>query len=570
MIGLQPFLSFLSMYLTCCSARSSPSSKMARLSATATIMIAMIFMVMCAPSSYFAQTLYADSINTLDGTNVRNQVNFGQVVVHPVTGFVYVADQAQHVICSISPLGDMDILVGSPGVGVKLDGQGTDARLFQPRGMALNSVANIIYWSDFGSCTIRFVFLSNATTNSLYAGTCTGFTPYRPQGMTINPTYTSLYVTLGSNTLNTFALPSFVRTVKSTGSESSFFGATWLLYGGNPHLLLSTGSGCQIRLYNIADESITTLAGRNGIQGTTDGTGTNALFNRPYDIAVDPLSGDYFVADTNNYEVRRVTSTGVVTTVAGTGLNTPPSTSLINAVPALTTTFPTLYTLAFAPGGYLVVVDSDIKVLYTTAPRVPASFSVTGVTETSISLAWDEGIYIHAVTDNYTLTYASMTGQSFSIAPFTLDHTTTYTLTGLYPGFNYSNIVLYLTNKVGTVSISLGQTVRTLGNTPTPEAPVILSGTVTDFTISVTWNVPVSLALPITSYTLYVGMGASSTVTPPGGFSQGVDVNGNAIAFIVLSASTTSYTVTGLTPMTPYRFFVAASNMMAMGTLSRA
>ncbi len=59
----------------------------------------------------------------------------------------------------------------------------------------------------------------------------------------------------------------------------------------------------------------TTLAG-SGLPGSVNGTGLAAQFNNPSSIAMDGL-GNIYVADTNNHAIRKVTQTGVVTTVAG-------------------------------------------------------------------------------------------------------------------------------------------------------------------------------------------------------------------------------------------------------------
>ena len=60
---------------------------------------------------------------------------------------------------------------------------------------------------------------------------------------------------------------------------------------------------------------VTTLAG-NGTAGSLDGTGTGAQFSSPGGVTVD-LSGNVYVADTNNHTIRKVTAAGVVTTLAG-------------------------------------------------------------------------------------------------------------------------------------------------------------------------------------------------------------------------------------------------------------
>jgi sugar lactone lactonase YvrE len=62
---------------------------------------------------------------------------------------------------------------------------------------------------------------------------------------------------------------------------------------------------------------VTTLAGTASITGSVDGAGALARFSRPEGIAVDQ-DGYVYVADTENNTIRKITPSGIVTTLAGT------------------------------------------------------------------------------------------------------------------------------------------------------------------------------------------------------------------------------------------------------------
>lgn len=66
---------------------------------------------------------------------------------------------------------------------------------------------------------------------------------------------------------------------------------------------------------------ITTIAGTGQVGSSGDGgPGTSATLNQPSGLAVDS-SGSIYIADTNNHRIRRLSNTGILTTVAGTGAN---------------------------------------------------------------------------------------------------------------------------------------------------------------------------------------------------------------------------------------------------------
>lgn len=68
------------------------------------------------------------------------------------------------------------------------------------------------------------------------------------------------------------------------------------------------------------DGRITTVAG-TGVSGFSGdgGFATNAMLNSPWRVAVDS-TGNLFIADSFNFRIRKVDSTGFITTVAGNGL----------------------------------------------------------------------------------------------------------------------------------------------------------------------------------------------------------------------------------------------------------
>jgi hypothetical protein len=62
--------------------------------------------------------------------------------------------------------------------------------------------------------------------------------------------------------------------------------------------------------------TFTTIAGKAGVAGSTDGTNSAARFNGPGGVAAD-TNGNFYVGDYYNNTIRKVTPAGVVTTLAG-------------------------------------------------------------------------------------------------------------------------------------------------------------------------------------------------------------------------------------------------------------
>jgi len=86
--------------------------------------------------------------------------------------------------------------------------------------------------------------------------------------------------------------------------------------GGN--FYIADSDNLRVRKVN-ASGTITTVAG-NGAKGYAgnNGPATNASLYYPSGVAVD-ASGNVYIADDENYRVRKVSAKGVITTLAGTG-----------------------------------------------------------------------------------------------------------------------------------------------------------------------------------------------------------------------------------------------------------
>ncbi|KAH3744962.1 NHL repeat protein [Pelomyxa schiedti] len=76
------------------------------------------------------------------------------------------------------------------------------------------------------------------------------------------------------------------------------------------------GDQCNHRIRKITKEGVTTVSGSS--TGFVDGNAVSALFRNPVGIALG-RSGEIWVADFGNHRIRKISATGLVSTVVGTG-----------------------------------------------------------------------------------------------------------------------------------------------------------------------------------------------------------------------------------------------------------
>jgi sugar lactone lactonase YvrE len=100
-----------------------------------------------------------------------------------------------------------------------------------------------------------------------------------------------------------------------TGSEAQFYGPQNLAVDAQGNIYVADASNEIIRKITPGGV-VTTLAGQVGVAGNSDGTGNEAQFNCPTGIALDKR-GNIYVSDALNQTIRKITPGGVVTTLAG-------------------------------------------------------------------------------------------------------------------------------------------------------------------------------------------------------------------------------------------------------------
>jgi streptogramin lyase len=192
-------------------------------------------------------------------------------------GNVYVADSLNDDIRKITPAGVVSTLAGT-GTNGSADGKGTAASFFNPYGIAVDPTG-ILYVADTYNYTIRKV---------------------TPDG-----------------TVSTLAGTAGIKGSTDATGAAARFGALWgIAIDSTGNLYVADHDNNAIR--KIAPGAIvTTLAGMPGQAGSIDGTGSAARFSGPTYVALDS-AGNLYVSDTGNNAIRKLTSSGVVSTVVGT------------------------------------------------------------------------------------------------------------------------------------------------------------------------------------------------------------------------------------------------------------
>jgi|GEM_PF-1259022 len=191
------------------------------------------------------------------------------------SGTFTIADATNHTLRKMTSAHAVSTLAGSAGTSGSTDGSGPAARFNYPTGVATHPVGGV-YISDTTNNLIRKVTLTGTVTTLAGVVAVSGWQDGTGSGALFN---------------------------QPGGLATDSAGNIYVADTGNSVVRKITPAGV-----------VTTLAGLSTVGGLKDGTGGEAWFNHPRDLAVD-TAGNIYVADTGNAAIRKITPDGVVSTM---------------------------------------------------------------------------------------------------------------------------------------------------------------------------------------------------------------------------------------------------------------
>jgi sugar lactone lactonase YvrE len=302
--------------------------------------------------SAIAQSIYEDyTVTTLagpdeggsgwkDGSPTAARFGTPAALAQDAVGNIFVADSLNNTIRKITPNGFVSTVAGSIGVSGTNDGIGNDAKFKSPSGIAVDSGGNL-FVADTGNHTIRKITPDGSVTTYAGApgvsGTANGASSAArfssPFGVMVDKNDNVYVADTFNDTIRVITPAGVVSTLAGkagvagaldkTGTAATFNHPVSLAMDSSGNIYVADTSNDLIR--KIAHGAVvTTLAGLAGVSGSANGTNDTARFNTPYGITVDSQDNIY-VVDTFNSALRKITLSGVVTTPAGVAGSTGPA-----------------------------------------------------------------------------------------------------------------------------------------------------------------------------------------------------------------------------------------------------
>ena len=254
------------------------------------------------------------------------------------SGNLYLADQSNHRIRKVSAGGTISTVAGD-GIGIYNGdgGMATTTSLYSPGGVMVDGTGNL-YIADALNHRIRKVSTSGIITTVAGNGTvnyggdggpATSASLYNPVGVAFDGTGNFYIADQQNHRIRKVATSGIITTAAGTGlfTFGGDGGAATAANLANPSGVAVDGTG-NLYIADALNQRIRKVS-TNGIITTVAGTGTAgfggdggaataANLNNPVGVAVDG-AGNLYIADSQNHRIRKVATSGIITTVAGNG-----------------------------------------------------------------------------------------------------------------------------------------------------------------------------------------------------------------------------------------------------------
>lgn len=265
-----------------------------------------------------------------NGTGTAAQFGHAPDLAVDAAGNIYVADASNSFsVRKITAAGVVTTLAGNGSSGYA-DGVGTAAIFSTLLGIAVDASGNV-YVADLGNNRIRKITPGGAVStiggNGVpgYADGPAATSQFLlPMGVVADNAGNVYVADAGNNRIRKIS-GGMVTTVAGDGIAGFANGPAATARFNNPIKIKIDASGNLIvldqqnnRVRKISTVgTVTTVAG-SGLAGFADGSAATAQFNAPAGLAID-LAGNLYVGDQVNNRIRKINTDGTVTTIAGTG-----------------------------------------------------------------------------------------------------------------------------------------------------------------------------------------------------------------------------------------------------------